>query len=152
MLTWLSVVLGALSLTASYQGFAPLVDTLRGGGVRGQSSRKWLLAVVALLTLLAVVLGLRGAAKRRTQHFGPSSILPALTGWGGRIGIARFKGRCSCGGRLRFYDKPIEWVENLETGKRLRVTKREVVAECARDPQHHVWRVRAVDGSGDDMN
>lgn len=149
-LTWMSVVLSLLGLIAAYQGLTPTVDLVTGVGALGSPPGSppvwWLLGFVLIVAVLLAVLWLRPVAENRTQHLGPSSLLPALTGWGGRIGLARFKGRCACGGRLRFYKKPVRWVENLNTGKLLRVTQRRMVAECARDPEHHVWRVRSVDG------
>ena len=48
----------------------------------------------------------------------PRDAAVTLTGWGGRIGLARFRGACpKDGGRLRLYDKPVRWESDVTTGK-----------------------------------
>lgn len=147
-LTWLSVLLGVLSLAVGYKGFEPFVRGLLasdGFETASQISVGWLFAFIGLFILAILVISLRRVAKNETQHLSPFSIFPALTGWGRRIGFARLKGRCHCGGRLRFYAKPIGWAPpDPQTGKQ-KVIEREMTAECVRDPRHHFWRVETTD-------
>ena len=143
------VILGALCLLTGYAGVRSQVYGLD----RGVTSLDLavLIAFAVFVSLLGLAIFLGRVVARRTQHFGSTGLLPVLTGWGGRIGVARFTGTCYCGGRLRFYNKPVEWIEDLNTGRR-RATERTMGAECVRSPRDHWWQVDAAEagsaGSG----
>jgi hypothetical protein len=148
VLTWVSVISGLLSLGSVYKLFEPLVSGFLG--VDGlvdhvQVQPVWVFVFFGLMIVFALAWGLRRVAANETQHFPSWSWLPALTGWGKRIGLARMQGTCPIdGGRLRFYDKPVESLEDRRTGKR-EVTKRKMAAECAKNDEHW-WLVDKTDG------
>ena len=105
----------------------------------------WVFVFLGLVVVIALAMCLRRVAKNETQHFPSLSWLPALTGWGRRIGLARMTGTCPVdGGRLRFYDKPVRWAYDLNTGKR-KVTQRRMAAECVKNDEHW-WPVDKTDG------
>lgn len=147
-LNWVSVILGVLSLGSVYKVFEPLVSALTSGeGLAGVGTIElvWVFVLIGLILLFAIAMSLRRIARNETQHLSPLSALPAITGWGGRIGLARLRGKCTCGGRLRFYNKPVGYSSpHPQTGKQV-VTEREKTAECVRDPKHHAWRVETTD-------
>lgn len=147
-LTWFSVILGVLSLGSGYKAFEPLVSALlSGGGIANAPDMQplWIYILFGLLLLFVVAMVLRRTASNETQHLSRFSLLPAITGWGRRIGFARLKGKCTCGGRLRFYSKPVAYSPpDPQTGKQ-RVAEREMTAECVRDPNNHAWRVETTD-------
>lgn len=144
VLTWVSVALGLLGVAAGWQGLYPMVNFFRGSTTE-QPPVAWLYAFMGVMLVLLLSLWLRGVAKQRTQHLPSVSWLPALTGWGGRIGLAKLEGSCPRdGAALRFYDKPIEWVKDPTTGRQ-KTTRRQMAAECSRNPDHW-WRVDKADG------
>lgn len=148
LLTWISVGLGVLGVIAGWQGFAPLFESLSNGLPREGPSLVWMIAFGVVVLLLVRAMLLRTVAKNRTQHFSPLSWFPTLTGWGGRIGLARLQGTCSiCRDKLRFYDKPTKWILNLETYRR-QVTGRRMAAECVKNVDHW-WLVDKTDGNRD---
>ncbi|MBB6405681.1 hypothetical protein [Arthrobacter sp. AZCC_0090] len=148
LLTWISVGLGVLGVIAGWQGFAPFFETLGRGLPRESPKPVWMIALAVVLLLLVVFVWLRSVASNRTQHFSPIPWFPALTGWGGRIGLARLQGTCPiCEGRLKFYDKPTKWITYLETDRR-KVTERRMAAECVRNADHW-WPVDKTDLSRD---
>lgn len=148
LLTWISVVLGVLGVIAGWQGLAPLFASVNDGFPVVSPKPLWVIALLIVVLLFALSMWLRSVAKNQTQHFSPLSWLPALTGWGGRIGLARLKGTCPiCGGRFRFYDKPTNWIDNLETGHR-KVTERRMAAECIKNTDHS-WSIDKTDQSQD---
>lgn len=107
VLTWVSVLLGAFGLVAGWQGLLPIVDLPNGGSLK-QPSMAWIYVFVGAVLLFVFSVELQGIAKRRTQHLPSVSWLPAVTGWGGRVGIAKLEGACPRdGAALRFYDKPV---------------------------------------------
>lgn len=148
VLTWVSVILGILSLGSVYKVFEPLVGGLLNGAVLDAASAMqpiWIYVFMVLILLFVIAVVLRRIASHETQHLSRFSLLPAITGWGRRIGFARLKGRCVCGGKLRFYSKPVGFSPpDPQTGKQ-RVTEREMTAECVRAPKHHAWRVETTD-------
>lgn len=143
-LTWISVGLGALGVLAGWQSLLPLF-ALRGGRLStSDPSPVWTIGLALIVLGLAVTLSLRRIAKHRTQQFFSLGWLPAVTGWGGRVGLAKLQGRCpNCGGSLRFYDKPMTWIDDLSTGKR-KVTKRGMAAEWVKNDAHW-WLVDKTD-------
>jgi len=147
LLTWVSVALGVLGVLAGWQGFSPLFSAIGGGLPPEPASPGWMIAFFVVALLFVIVLALRGVAKHRTQHFSPLPWLPTLTGWGGRIGLARLQGECPIdGGKLRFYDKPSKWIDY--TDGRRKVTERRMAAECVKNADHW-WPVDKTDGSQD---
>lgn len=148
VLTWVSVVVGILSLGSAYKVFEPLLSGLfNGSGLDVASTIQplWIYVLLGFILLFAIAMLLRRIASNETQHLSRFSMVPAITGWGKRIGLARLKGQCVCGGKLRFYSKPVGFSPpDPQTGKQ-RVTEREMSAECVRDPKHHTWRVETTD-------
>lgn len=102
---------------------------------------------MGLVVVFGLAMFLRRVAKNETQHFPVMSWLPVLTGWGRRIGLARMQGTCPIdGGRLRFYDKPVLWADDLNAGKR-KVMQRRMAAECVKNNEHW-WPVDKTGGRG----
>ena len=144
-LSWISVSLGVLSLVSGWQGISSVFSIFKSGELNRSPSYSWLVAFAIVAILLVLSLELRRIAKLRTQHFSAWSFLPSITGWGGKIGLAKLQGKCpKCDGDLRFYNKPTEWVTEYPSG-RTKVTKRIAAAECSRNPDHW-WTVDRTDG------
>ena len=109
--------------------------------VVAQNHQHWLIwMVVSLFILLIIASTLYRIAKNKTIHFSPLPLLPSIVGWGEKIGFAKLEGQCTmCGGDLRFYAKPLEWIDDLDNGKR-KITKRAAAAEYIRNPEH-CWHI-----------
>lgn len=145
VLTWASVVLGVLGVLAGWRGFAPWFKSFGHGLPTEIPALGWIISLFVLLFLLVVTISLGRIAKHRTQHFSSWAFLPSITGWGGRIGLAKLQGDCpKCGGKLIFYDKPVEWISDVQSGRR-KVTRRAAAAECTRNSDHW-WTVDRTDG------
>lgn len=149
-LSWMSLALGVASMFGGYQAFEPLIVGLASKNSIFESAASapemvWVFVFVTAVSCFAVVLWLRQIAKHETQRLS-WSLFPALTGWGHRLGLARFEGRCEkCPGRLRFYNKPMEWLLNAD-GSRGKTTKRSLAAECERNPEHF-WLIDMADAT-----
>jgi hypothetical protein len=145
VLTWISVVLGIFSLISGWQGISSLVTSFKSGLTGQPPSYGWLITFAVTVVALILFIELRRITKHRTQHFSAWSFLPSVTGWGGKIGLAKLQGKCpKCDGDLRFYNKPTEWVTDYQSG-RTKVTKRTAAAECNRNSDHW-WTVDRADG------
>jgi hypothetical protein len=144
-LSWISVALGILSLVSGWQGIGSLISFFKSGPSKQLPSYGWLISFGATVILLLLFMELRRITKLRTQHFSAWPFLPSITGWGGKIGLAKLQGKCpKCDGNLKFYNRPTEWVTEHPSG-RTRVSKRTAAAECSRNPDHW-WTVDRTDG------
>lgn len=143
-LTWLSVVLSIVGVIAGWQGLQPFFSLLSGSlGSQDPPSIWWMVVFFTALGIVIVAIGLRRIIKLGIQWFPPVPWLPVVAGWDGHIGLARLDGACpSCGGKLKFYDKPTRW-DVSEDGKR-KVAERTMAAECTRNSDHW-WRVDKTD-------
>lgn len=144
-LTWTSVGLGIIGILAGWKGLRSLFQFGTGAAGSGTPPTWTLVMMLFAFLAVAVVLALRKLIKTGNQWFSPISWLPSITGWGGHLGLARHEGVCTlCGGRLRFYDKPVRW--NRYPNGRREVTERTMAAECTRNPDHW-WHVDRTTGS-----
>lgn len=105
---------------------------------------------LGLAVCWVIVMSLRRRIRSRTMGFSRSSLVPILAGvtddsGRGRLALLRLGGRCEkqlgrgrCGGRLRFYNKPTEWIDyTISDGAvKRKITERTPAAECARNHKH----------------
>ncbi|MBS4796309.1 MAG: hypothetical protein KH004_03265 [Actinomyces sp. oral taxon 181] len=93
-----------------------------------------------LIVVLVVALYLRRVASGQLRK--PLIFGWAVNGSGRRITIEKIlAGKCPwCGGKMRYYNKPTEWIDHIEpSGRRRReVTERVPALECKRNPEHWV--------------
>ncbi|WP_159621109.1 hypothetical protein [Ruania rhizosphaerae] len=146
-----AAVITIVTFSTGWRSLTPLIQVVNGlregrdllPPAPGDSQTYWLLALfVCIVALVAVFAGLRHV---RNQTFQPPrlSTLPALAGVTDkrsrkRLALVRFSGNCIiCNGQLRFYDKPVEWHDEVINGRRKRIIdRREPAAECKKNPKH----------------
>lgn len=140
VLTWMSCIIGILSLLPlgkMIRGvitfFSGSLETLNANDIQISS-----LTFVVLLLLLMITLTVRRIANLQTRH--PLICNFAINGYGKEIVIEKIHTeKCpKCGGKMKYYNKPIEWVyKPYSDGKVKReVTKRIPVLECKRNSDH----------------
>lgn len=141
VLTWLSCIIGILSLlplgkivrniTALFSGS---LETLNANDIQIS-----LLAFIVLFMLLMITLTVRRIANLQTRH--PLICNFAINGYGKKIVIEKIHTeKCpKCGGKMKYYNKPIEWVDRLYSDGKVKreVTKRIPVLECKRNSNHY---------------
>lgn len=141
VLTWMSCIIGILSLlplgkivrniTALFSGS---LETLNANDIQIS-----LLAFIVLFMLLMITLTVRRIANLQTRH--PLICNFAINGYGKKIVIEKIHTeKCpKCGGKMKYYNKPIEWVDRLYSDGKVKreVTKRIPVLECKRNSNHY---------------
>ncbi|NEN04572.1 hypothetical protein G3T36_01675 [Diaminobutyricibacter tongyongensis] len=137
-----NVVVGIVALVVAVAAAVILVISFATAGGPTHTT----IGSARLGLLLALALGAVGVAATwriwrvtRDGRWVPTSpILPALVEDGGRVVIEKYSGACpECGGRLRFYNRPVRWhYEPDEAGRRTVVDERSPSAECRRDTRH----------------
>ncbi len=134
-----------LTIVMAIEGFAGLRPIVRWvtrhqDATKSLPSSVWahMIACLIALALVIVLLGLRCIVKEQLRKVSRFSVLPGLIGINDRLVIGKFKGYCSCGGKLRFYNQPAEWIDKTYSDGHTKreVTKRRQVAECRRNPDH----------------
>ncbi len=140
VLTWMSCIIGILSLLPLGKMvrnitalFSDSLETLNANDIQIS-----LLAFIVLFMLLMITLTVRRIANLQTRH--PLICNFAINGYGKKIVIEKIHTeKCpKCGGKMKYYNKPIEWVDKLYSDGKVKreVTKRIPVLECKRNSNH----------------
>lgn len=139
VLSWISVILGIVSLIPFGQILKNAFNLFNGNIQEAMSFpiqfNTYFMVIVLLL--LSIVLSIRRIAKKQIRL--PLVFDYAISGIEQRIIIEKIEiEECPiCGGKMRYYYKPIEWREYYVNGKRKReVTKRVPALECKRNSEH----------------
>ncbi|MEK4426099.1 hypothetical protein [Solibacillus sp. FSL K6-1523] len=139
MLSWLSVAIGIL-------GVFPIGKILKGGVDFFKSQdltsplkiQSYIIMFMFLIFLFVIFVSLRRIVKNQTRH--PLLFNFAISGYDRRLTLEKIHiDKCpKCGGKMKYYNKPAEWVtRHFNDGRTKReVTKRVPVIECKRNETH----------------
>lgn len=143
LLSWVGLLVGLMSLFPLWKIVQPAVDLFRSGPRQvsgGDGSITWLIVFSVLILVFIVALSLRRVTSGQLRK--PLIFGWAVSGLGRRITIEKIlAGKCPwCGGKMRYCNKPTEWIDHIEpSGRRRReVTERVPILECKRNPKHWV--------------
>lgn len=136
VLTWISFAI-------SIGGLFPVAKILKTGADLYQI-QIYIIMILLLILLFVVFFSLRRIAKDQTRY--PLVFNYAISGFGNRITLEKIHvdGGCpQCGGKMKFYNKPVEWNDILFSNGRSKrqITKRVPVLECKRNKEDHCYRV-----------
>lgn len=141
ILTWISFIIGVADIIPFYNLIKPFILLIQGNGIViiEDDLQRFVIIFVVLTIALFLFLTLRSIAKNETRH--PIGLNKAISGFGKRITVENIKpGACpKCGGKLRYYNKPIEWRDNVDSNGKLKreVTRRIPALECKRNKDHY---------------
>lgn len=141
VLTWISVLLGILSLIPLGKLFFSVLDSLTGA--TQTNSWFYLILFIIFAIFLIITCKLRQTSKKQIRV--PLFFNYALNGHGGKLTLEKiFPHNCpECGGEMRYYNKPSKWIDFYHPNgdfKKRKVTERFPAVECARNPEHY-WRI-----------
>lgn len=139
VLSWISVILGIVSVVPIGKILQNALNLLKGNiqEVTNFPIHFYTYFMIFSLLLLFSVLSLRKIVKKQIRV--PLVFDYAISGVERRIVLEKVKlGECPiCGGKMKYYNKPIEWREYYVDGKRKReVVKRVPALECRRNNEH----------------
>jgi hypothetical protein len=141
LLTWASVALGVTGVFPLWQVVERVIDLFaseESADFIGRSGFAWLHLLLAVVLLLGLLLGLRRIAMTETRW--PLRFGLAVSGHGRRITLEKIRAdRCpKCRGKMKYYSKPIEWINHVDpNGRRWReITQRVPALECRRNSKH----------------
>jgi len=141
VLSWISCLLGILGMIPIGKMIQIIVNIFNGScdvNLAGRKETIWAIIFGIIITILIACLQLRRVTKYQVRY--PIFCNLAVCGLGKRISVERIHaGKCpKCGGEMRYYNKPIEWIDKpYSDGKtRREITKRRPVLECKRNRDH----------------
>ncbi|MEB3059063.1 hypothetical protein [Parvimonas sp. D9] len=138
LLTWLGIIISLIEVFPIYKIFNSIITILKEKNTQNNISYiKYSMIFIILIFILIVILWLRSITKRETRH--PLFFNYAINGFGRKISIEKIHiNNCpKCGGKMKYYNKPVEWNEYCYNGKIKReITKRVPVLECKRNSEH----------------
>lgn len=138
LLTWLGIIISLIEVFPIYKIFNSIITLLKEKNIQNNISYiKYSMIFIILIFILIVILWLRSITKRETRH--PLFFNYAISGFGRKISIEKIHiNNCpKCGGKMKYYNKPVEWNEYYYNGKIKReITKRVPVLECKRNSEH----------------
>lgn len=138
ILTWISVVIGLFEIFPVGNMLKDIIDLFKMQNISYiQKFPAYLIMFAAIFVVLMIVISLRRITKKQIRY--PLLFNFAISGYGERLTIEKIHiDRCpQCGGKMKYYNKPVEWREIYNNGK----VKREIVKkipalECKRNSKH----------------
>ena len=139
-LSWISVIIGILGLFPAGKILANALSLLKGNveAVLDFPVQTYSVIFIIFALLFILFFSLRRIAKKQIRV--PLILNYAISGYGRRITLEKIHiDECPrCGGKMKYYSKPIEWVDKYYSDGRTKreVTKRIPVLECKRNSEH----------------
>lgn len=139
ILSWMGFIISLIGLFPLYKIFEPLINLITNKHIKADSNIIiYLIISFVILILFALVMRLRNITNKETRY--PLLFNYAISGLDKKITIEKIHtGKCPrCGGEMKYFNKPIEWVDvpNSDGKIKREVTKKVPVLECKRNPKH----------------
>ena len=140
VLTWISTIIAIVGIFPFAKVIKSIVCFFRGmnGNTISLDMQKYSIIFIIFVFLFLIFSTLRRIAKKQTRH--PLFFNFAISGYGNRLTIEKIhiEGCPQCGGKMKYYNKPVEWREILRSdgSTKREVTKRIPVLECRRNAEH----------------
>jgi hypothetical protein len=139
VLSWISVAIGILGVFPIGKILKSAVDYFKSQDITSiLEVQPYTIMFIILIFLFLIFLPLRRIVKNETRY--PLLFNFAISGYGRRLTLEKIHiDKCpQCGGKMKYYNKPVEWVDKYYSGGRTKreVTKRIPVLECKRNAEH----------------
>lgn len=140
VLSWASIIIGIFGLFPIGKILANALSLLKGNveTVLDFPVQTYLVIFIIFVLLFILVFSLRRITEKQIRV--PLILNYAISGYGRRITLEKIHiDECPrCGGKMKYYSKPVEWVDKYYSDGRTKreVTKRIPVLECKRNSEH----------------
>lgn len=141
LLSWGGLFVGLVGLFPFWKLIQPALSLFglsESDGPRNSALLVWASSFVVLTLTMVILLELRRIAKLQLRK--PLIFGWALNGAGRRITIEKVRaGPCpTCGGNMKYFNKPTEWIDHFKPDgrKRREVTERVPALQCRRNSKH----------------
>lgn len=139
VLSWISVAIGILGVFPIGKILKSVVDFFKSQDITSiLEVQPYTILFMILILLFVIFLSLRRIVKNQTRY--PLLFNFAISGYGRRLTLEKIHiDKCpQCGGKMKYYNKPVEWVDKYYSDGRTKreFTKRVPVLECKRNAEH----------------
>lgn len=139
LLSWMGFFISLIGVFPMYKTFEPVINLLTNKSNQVNTNNN-IYAVIFAVTMLVLVLifWLRSITKKETRH--PLFFNYAISGLGRKITIEKIHiEKCPiCGGKMKYFNKPVEWIDVLNSDGKIKreVIKRVAALQCKRNSEH----------------
>ena len=147
VLSWIGFFASIGSLLPLYNFFEPFVkwakNSFNGNIPNVQGKQIYLFIFLGLFIFSGIIFSLRKITKNQTRY--PLKFNYAISGEKKRLNIEKLhiESCPKCGGKLKYYNKPYEWLDYYDENgnfKKRKITKKVPALECKRN-SNHFWYV-----------
>lgn len=139
ILSWFGFFISLIGIFPLYKTFEPVISLFTSKSIKiNPNNSIYSVILVVIILVLIIIIWLRSITKKETRH--PLFFNYAISGLGRKLTIERIHiEKCPiCGGKMKYFNKPVEWVDkHYSDGKTKReITKRVPAIQCKRNPEH----------------
>lgn len=140
LLTWISVIIALIEIFPFYKTIEPVLIFFTKGEIQKDLGNNYIYAIIfiILFLLLISIISLSSITKREIRC--PLLFNYAINGYGRKITIEKiYVDNCpKCGGKMKYYSKPVEWIDKIYSDGKIKreIIKRVPALQCKRNPEH----------------
>lgn len=139
LLTWIGFFISLIGIFPLYKTFEPVINLFTNKSIKMNPNNSiYSVILVVIMLVLIIIIWLRNITKRETRH--PLFFNYAISGFGRKLTIEKIRiEKCPiCGGKMKYFNKPVEWVDkHYSDGKTKReITKKIPALQCKINPEH----------------
>lgn len=139
ILSWLSFFISLIGIFQLYKIFEPVINLMTNKSIKANPiNNMYSYILVVIILVLILIFSLRRITKKETRH--PLFFNYAISGFGRKLTIEKIHiEKCPiCGGKMKYFNKPIEWRDVLSSDGKIKrkITKRVPALQCKRNPEH----------------
>ena len=140
LLTWISVIIALIEIFPFYKIIEPVLKFFTKGEIQKDFGNNYIYTMIfiILLLLLISIISLSSITKREIRC--PLLFNYAINGYGRKITIEKIHvNNCpKCGGKMKYYSKPVEWIDKLYSDGKIKreIIKRVPALQCKRNLEH----------------
>ena len=151
LLTWIGFFVSFIGIFPLYKIFEPVINLFTNKSIKmNPNNSMYSVIFIVIMLILVMIIWLRSITKKETRY--PLFFNYAISGLGRKLTIEKMHiEKCPiCGGKMKYFNKPVEWRDITYSDGR---TKREIIKkvpalQCERNSDH--WF--KVDPAADRVN
>ena len=140
ILSWIGFFISLMGIFPFYKILESIISLFTNKSIKMNPNNSAYLVIFAVImsVLMMIIWWLRSITKKEIRY--PLFFNYAISGFGRKLTIEKIHiEKCPiCGGEMKYFNKPIEWVDkHYSDGKIKReITKRVPALQCKRNPEH----------------
>lgn len=140
LLTWISVIISLIGIFPFYKIVEPVIKFFTKHEIQKDQGNSYIYMIIFIILFLLLIstICLRSITKREIRY--PLFFNYAINGFGRKITIEKiYISACpKCGGKMKYYSKPVEWKDTIYSDGKIKreIIKKVPALQCKRNPEH----------------